>query len=280
MTKKICVITVATSPDAYFPLWKRYYGGLFGQENLFVVTFGSGAGFEQLGLGGLWVIAGPFEDNLSAKLISKLVSSLLEIYDVVIRCDVDEFLVPDRNKHKSLISYIDNLEDDYVTAVGIDVIEGFDDGPLRFDFPILGHQRRLGVLTSALDKTSLTSVPLEWGAGFHATKNPPNFNELFIFHFKWADVNRRAAWHLSMSESVLAGTSEDRYFRALQGKEDIHIEYLRSIELETNFFDILSDSNIYNQKFIEYKERPSGLISSPFVISGAVIIPFYYGQNL
>ncbi len=48
----------------------KYYGGQFGVENLFVVTYGNSNGFEQLGLGGIWVVAGPYEDKLSWTNIS------------------------------------------------------------------------------------------------------------------------------------------------------------------------------------------------------------------
>ena len=88
------------------------------------------------------------------------------------------------DKHQSLKSYIEVLKGDYVTAIGIDVFEGADEGERRLDSPILGQPRRMGALNSALDKTTVTSVSLEWAPGFHATKNPPNFNDLFILYLK------------------------------------------------------------------------------------------------
>ena len=36
---KIAVVTDAVSDQYFFPIWRQYYGHLFGPENLFVVTY-------------------------------------------------------------------------------------------------------------------------------------------------------------------------------------------------------------------------------------------------
>jgi len=258
----------------------KYYGGQFGVENLFVVTYGNSNGFERLGLGGIWVVAGPYEDKLRAKLVSKLVDALLEFYDVVVRCDVDEFVIPNLDKHQSLTSYIEVVEDDYVTAIGIDVFEGADEGELRLDSPILGQQRRMGALNSALDKTTLTSVSLEWAPGFHATKNPPNFNDLFIFHLKWADLKGRKAWHASMAESVLQGGSEERYFRRLESHDDGHIRGLRSLGELDCFFAHPNCTDFAIKRAQLCSTDTSGFFRLPFQTIESVSILKIFGEHL
>ena len=280
MTRNVCVITNATTADAYFPLWVKYYGKMFGQKNLFVVAYGSGDGFDQFELGGTWVVSKCFDDIMAAKLTSKFVDALLEVYDVVIRCDVDEFVVPNLNIHKSLRSYIDDLDKDYVTAIGVDVFQVPGDPDLNFETPILGRQRSRGALNSALDKTVLTSIPLEWGPGFHATKTPPIFDGLFLFHLKYADVNARINWHIFMANSVAPGSSEEKYFRDAQGHENGHIQFLRSLETSGDYFDQVSFADINRHKISDYVQKPSGLISPPFLTIFSVNIPPQYGAHL
>src|ERR1700692_4382329 len=106
--KKTAIITDATSPDFFFPRWRRYYGGLFGYQNLHVLTH---TGMKQLfldaGIGNVWEVNSSYNDMLRANVIADLIAVLLRSYDVVLRCDVDEFLFPDPSRFLDLTDFVE-----------------------------------------------------------------------------------------------------------------------------------------------------------------------------
>jgi hypothetical protein len=210
--KKTAVITDATSPEFFFPRWRRYYGGLFGFENLHVVTYaGMKTLFQDAGIGNLWQVEQSYNDVLRSNLISDLTASLLRSYDIVLRCDVDEFLVPDPILFRDLGEYVEKNKLPYVTAEGIDVIELEGDAGLDPDLAVLGA-RRYGMRAAALNKTCLTAIPLRWAPGFHAANVFPRFAGLYNFHLKFADLKSRIAWHEKMLTGLQPGTNEHKYF--------------------------------------------------------------------
>ena len=213
MAKRVAVITDATSSGHLFPYWQRYYGGQFGAANLNVVTYaGLKKSFDGLGLGDVEELPSQYDDTLRAIHVSKRVMDLLENYDVVVRCDVDEFLIPDPDKHLSLAAYLDGLTKPYVTAVGLDLVEVEDDPPLVLDGRPLLAQREWCVKTAALNKTAVTSIPMTWSAGFHASTVIPDFGDLYLVHTKFADVSGRVAWFTEMLDRVRPGSSESVYY--------------------------------------------------------------------
>ncbi len=211
--KKTAVITDATSPGFFFPRWRRYYGRLFGLKNLHVLTYADmKEAFSGLGIGNIWEVASVYNDQLRAQVMSDLVACLLNTYDTVLRCDVDEFLVPDTDLYLDLAAYVAQNEMPYVTGHGVDVIETLEDPPFDTDAPVLVSQRRYGLRSAALNKTSLTKTKLRWAPGFHSANVFPRFGGLYIFHLKYADVRRRVDWHDEMLKGLNSGTSEHAYF--------------------------------------------------------------------
>jgi hypothetical protein len=211
--KKTAVITDAVSPEFFFPLWHRYYAGLFGAEALHVVTYqGLKQAFAGIALGNLWAVNAAYDDTLRAGVIADLIAVLLRSHDVVIRCDVDEFLHPDPRHFADLADFIQRNELPYVTAQGIDVIELAEDAPLDLDRPVFGVQRRYGLRSTALNKTCVTSVPLRWAEGFHGATVPPRFAGLYNLHLKFADLKKRIAWDQTMLRGLEPGGKAHKYF--------------------------------------------------------------------
>jgi hypothetical protein len=207
--KKTAVITDAVSPGFFFPRWKKYYGSLFGSQNLHVVTYaGMKPWFQDAGVGNVWEINAPYNNQLRARVIAKLIEVLLNSYDVVLRCDVDEFLIPDLARYYNLVDYVEKNELPYVTARGVDVIELADDAALDAEVPVLGDQRRYGLRTASLNKTCLTTVPLRWAEGFHAADVMPCFSDLYLFHLKFSDLKNRISWNENMLTGLMPDSSE------------------------------------------------------------------------
>ena len=213
MSKRTAVVTDATSADFWFPKWYEYYSSQFGADALHVITYsGRRKGFRPFDVAGLWDVPHSYDDKLRAVLISSLVRSLLLTHDVVIRCDVDEFLIPNPRQYVSLRDYIQRCELKYVTAYGIDVFEKEGDALINMSMPVLVSQRQCGIVNSPLHKIAVTTIPLEWAPGFHAATAPPAFDSLYLFHMKFADVTRRSEWFQFMKASVAEGGSEHKYF--------------------------------------------------------------------
>jgi hypothetical protein len=211
--KRIAVVTDATSAGFWFPAWYRYYAGEFGADALHVVTYeGKRREFKDFDLAGLWDVAHSYDDELRPKVISGLVRSLLLTHDVVVRCDVDEFLIPDLRKFEGLKDYVQKCELPYVCAYGIEVFERSGDTELDASVPILSTQRRHAITNSALHKIAVTSIPLDWWPGFHSANAQPVFDDLYLFHLKFADIDLRVAWFEFMKASVPEGSFEHTYF--------------------------------------------------------------------
>ena len=76
MAQRIAVVTDVLSDQHFFPLWRRYYGGLFGDTNLFVVTYAGAAAFPDAGLGGVLRLPVGYDDRTRASAITDLVALL------------------------------------------------------------------------------------------------------------------------------------------------------------------------------------------------------------
>jgi len=213
MSKRIAVVTDATSAGFWFPAWYRYYSREFGADALHVLTYqGKRREFKDFDLAGLWDVAHTYDDQLRSKLISSLVRTLLLTHDLVVRCDVDEILIPDMRRFAGLRDYLDRCDLPHVCAYGIELFEKQGEPPLDASQPILVSQRRHGITNSALHKTAVTSVPLDWWPGFHSANTEPVFDALYLFHLKFTNIERRVAWFDFMKASVPEGSSEHGYF--------------------------------------------------------------------
>jgi hypothetical protein len=203
VTRRIAVVTDALSNGFFFPVWLKYYGDLFGIQNLFVVTYqGLSHHFQGLGLGALTELPHCYDDIRRADAISTHVSTLLERYDLVIRVDVDEILVPDLRKHAGLAAFLQNLATPYVTARGFDVVQLPQEPELDWDRPILIEQRAWAYPICSLNKTCATTIPLVWSAGFHGCTGYPLLGDLLLLHLKWVDAPRLINWHEYMSGQI------------------------------------------------------------------------------
>ena len=201
--KKIAVVTDVVEPGFYFSTWHKYYGSLFGEQNLFVICYSnSTGGLGDYKLGGTTTLPCIYNNTVRAKFISSYCTTLLQFYDYVIRVDVDEFLVADPRFYPNLAEYMDNLKRPYVTAIGLDVIQSRDEAPLDLNSKIIIHQRQYAYPNSSLNKTCITSVPMRWLEGFHFCNFSPKFDGLYLLHLKRADTEQQIGWATKMSSAV------------------------------------------------------------------------------
>jgi len=192
------IVTNCWNEATQLPRWIAYYGGQFGAENLFVLDDGSDDGSTD-DLGRVSVVRlpkRPFDDKQRGNLVATLMRMLEERYVSIIYTDCDEYLVPDPRVAPSLADYVARFQrrgQDYVTAIGLNVLHRRrEEPPLDPARPVL-HQRRLVEFASGFCKPLLTRVRLQWTPGFHFCNRPPAFDDLYLFHMKFADYDEALA---------------------------------------------------------------------------------------
>ncbi len=205
----LAVVTMVYDEPMFLPLWVRHYASQVAPTHLYVVDHGSDDGSTDpanlaAGLNIVRIPRSPQDDGRRCRFISNLCAALLSWYESVIYVDVDEILVADPALHASLVDYAVSLDPQAViSAIGLDVVHSPGDEPgLDWSRPV-SLQRSWLRFTSAMCKPVLIRRPVQWAPGFHNIDAPPRFDELFLFHLRYADLQsgltrltrtRRQAW--------------------------------------------------------------------------------------
>jgi hypothetical protein len=187
---RYAAITFVYNESINLPIWVKYYGNLFGHQNLYVLDRGSDDGSTQ-GLGDVNVIKlprKPFDEDDKTNLMSSFHAGLTSAYDAVVITDCDEIIAPDPARYRDLADYIDKMDANYVNAVGIDILHIItEELPLDLTRPILS-QRATGRFHAPECKQLLSRVPMKWLPGLHSSTMAPRFDtDLFILHLKLMD---------------------------------------------------------------------------------------------
>ena len=199
--KKIAVISMVRNDSFFVSKWIHYYGSLFGHENLFLVLDGLDQPLPE-SHESINVIRVPHiplgrasGDRNRARLVSHLAKALFFRYQLVIACDIDEFLVVDPNLHLSLSEYLQKpINRSSLSALGLDVGQH-----LKEELPIdpsrsFLEQRKYAHVSARYTKAVIATRPITWGSGFHRVKGK-NFHidpNLYLFHFGMVDYDRFA----------------------------------------------------------------------------------------
>lgn len=231
---RIAAITFCRDEGRMLPLWIRYYGGQLGVENLYVVDDNSEDGStDDLPCDVLRIppIRGGRFNSTRMAMVGNLGRALLAVYDVVLFCDTDEFIVPDPDKWPGLKAYIEAKSEEGVNAVGslgFNVVHDVgSEPPLDLTQPLLG-QRQLAKFLPLMCKPAIKWVPAHWSDGTHGVRTPYAVDpDLWMFHMKYADrghLQDAADHRLRMVEAD--GRSRDTTWR--QGG-DVLVEQLERI---------------------------------------------------
>jgi hypothetical protein len=189
---RVAVITMVRDEGAVLPLWLRHYGAQVGLDNLYVVDDNSSDGStddlpcDVLKVPG--VRDGKFEPS-RMRLISGVADGLLGLYDAVVFCDADEFIVPDPARHKGLVDFVASRAGAEAVGVqGYNVIQHVGaEAPLDLGAPILA-QRSYAVFVPTMCKPSISYTGAAWVAASHGIRAEYKVDpELFMFHLKFAD---------------------------------------------------------------------------------------------
>jgi hypothetical protein len=203
VASRVAVVTDAASERFIFPFWYRYYGGLFGCANLFVVTYsGLCKAFAGFDLGGVVELPVGYDDAVRRDVLTGLVSALLPCYDFVVRVDADEFLVVDPRVTESLASFLETFAEPYLTSRGFDVVQLPQEAPLPEGLMQILPYRQVAYPNSALNKTCIVKTAVKWSSGFHSASVYPKFGPLFLLHMKRVDIQWQLQWFARMTANI------------------------------------------------------------------------------
>ena len=203
MTKKrIAAITMARNDEFFLSRWIKYYGDLFGTENLYIYLDGTDQETPE-NAGNAHVTKLPHTDmsrsagdKYRINLISDLANKLLAEYDIVIGCDCDEFLVVDPNCKMNLAQYLSQQEfNTTLSGLGLDVGQHLTHEKTLDTSKQFLSQRQYALLSTRYTKPVVINRPVRWGSGFHRVKNH-NFHidkNLYLLHFGAVDMDMLVA---------------------------------------------------------------------------------------
>lgn len=189
---------MARNDENFLNKWVSYYGGEFGEENLYIYLDGLDqsipAGAGKAHVTKVEKIGGQVVQAEKARLLflSQRAAELMgNGYDMVIGCDADEFLVIDPAKGIRLKDYLSSLKfDTCKSALGIDMGQHLkEEGVIDWHQPFM-QQRRYALVCSRYTKPVMVNKPCQWGAGFHRVKGK-NFSidpNLYLLHFGSFDL--------------------------------------------------------------------------------------------
>lgn len=200
----IAIVTMVYNEPDFLPIWCNHYAGQLGSRNLYIVDHGSDDGSTD-DLGDINVMRlprSPQDDPKRAKYLSQFCSGLLEWYDSVIYVDVDEILVADPRHHPDLRHFCAANSQPVLNAIGLNVIHRLGH-EIPYD-PSRGvlAQRSWVFSSSSMCKPVLIRRPVRWAHGFHSADAEAAFDQLYLFHLRWFDLDtglRRLAKTRSMA---------------------------------------------------------------------------------
>lgn len=174
---KIAVLSNVRTDNFFLSLWLEHYGAIFGRENLHLMLDGDDW-TPEVDLTGVTVKVVPNVPrdrqkrlSFTARWQSGYSNTLLRNgVDLVLRTDIDEFVVADPAIRSDLPALLAQIpEGAAIAALGIDVIQGPKEGQLDLDRPIL-DQRRNAVITREFSKLVAVRRNLRWVGGFHRAR--------------------------------------------------------------------------------------------------------------
>jgi hypothetical protein len=230
---KVFAVTTAFNENFFLPRWVSYYGSQVGQENLFVLDHGS-TDISTLQLGRANIIRVPrsvFDDVKRAAFVSNFFCSMLSYYDAGFASDVDEFIVADPRKYRTLVEFANTTRATALACMGLELFHIRHLEPdFREHLPILS-QRRHVLFDSWMCKRSFASQPMRFGGGLHTSDQPVAFDEsLYLIHLKNFEYSFRLARQQVTSQWHYAGDFSTHARRSVRPGLDFHTETAKCLE--------------------------------------------------
>lgn len=192
MKAPLAAVTMVYNEAVFLPVWLRHYAQAVGMERCYVIDHGSDDGStESLPCNRIRIPRSPQDDARRTRALNAFCAGLLEWYDTVLYCDVDEILIADPACFPSLQALAQTRQSACLTATGFDLLHHVQSEPsLDFSAP-LTRQRQLLRFSAAMCKPCLIRAPVTWSPGFHSIEEllPQPDPALMLFHLRYSDLN-------------------------------------------------------------------------------------------
>lgn len=189
---RVAAVTMVFNESVYLPIWLAHNARQVGIENCYVIDHGSTDG-STANLGACNVVRiprSPYDPAKQSEWNSGFCSSLLTWFDWVIYSDVDEILMADPAEAETLVEYCRRPLPEIVTAIGLNTLHLVDDEPtLDLSRPV-SVQRPYVFGCASMCKPLLIKRRVEWSPGSHSANAPVVFDQLYMFHLRWFDLDQ------------------------------------------------------------------------------------------
>ncbi len=234
----IAVMTVARDEAVMLPRWVDHYGSQVGLDNVVVIDDNTTDGSTEALPCTVLRIPGFGRKGFEARrirLVSGLATGLLQVYDVVVFVDADEFLLPDPAHFDGLKDFFSQRQEDVIAPLALNVVHHVgSEEPLRAGRPVLG-QRRLAKFAPVMCKPSMKRVDAPWAAASHGVRAPYAVDPgIFMLHLKFADrdiLQSAADRRNALAEQDGRGSNASWRFSGddmvevlMQSVEDVHVD--------------------------------------------------------
>jgi len=175
MKKFAAVFTIVKNEKYFLPIWYRYYSRYFPKQDIYILDHQSNDGSTINIDCNVHVVKNDqaFDAAWLRDTVINFQKRLLQDYEYVVFAEADEIIVTLENSSNDLYEHIINMKK---LGRNFDVATGYEmmhdtvyEKPYDFNNPIL-DQRKNWYREAAYDKTLISSVPIEWGIGFHDTQ--------------------------------------------------------------------------------------------------------------
>lgn len=232
---QVCAMTMVHNERFNLPIWLRHYGAQVGPRNLLVIDHGSTDGStDSLGLAGCMRIPREerFDDRGRARFIQATAMALLRYYGAVIYSDCDEMLVADPARYATLAEFCAAVDQPVINAIGLNLRQDITrEGRLDLRRPIL-RQRSFVQFVSPMCKPLVIRAPIHWGGGFHCCDRPPFFDDLYLFHLRYADLEA-ALDRLAITRSLSFGRAGAATHQRRTDVEMVFTAFAQTHQVET-----------------------------------------------
>jgi Glycosyl transferase family 2 len=209
------VLTIVKNEPIFLPIFLRYYGQFFAADDSHVLDHGTTDGSTDIGGFTREPVDHPFVDHSWMRdTVQARQHELLESYEYVLFCDVDEIIAPNPTKYDGLGDYIDRMTADYVNCRGVEVLHQKDtEPPIDLDRPVL-DQRGWWFRNYIYSKPLLSRVPLHWVPGFHHRDDGTSNQDLDLLLIHLHRMDYELCWARHHFRNALEWNDSDIYLRS------------------------------------------------------------------
>jgi hypothetical protein len=186
---RAAVLTIVRNEPVFLPIWLDYYSRFFGPDDIYVLDHETDDGStDRDGFVRIPVSHDTVDHTWMVRTIEQHQHALLEEYDVVVVCDVDEIIAP-RPEWGTLGEYVGRLREPFVNCWGYEVVHLADREPPYDPAQKVSDQRSYWFQNPIYDKPVVATEPMEWVPGFHTTADQERrFDpDLFLIHLHRMD---------------------------------------------------------------------------------------------